>query len=594
MRSNRAKRVSLIGVVFLLAAVAVVLAVPPANRYEISLYRAYPAYFWVFVIGALFSGALTIILSANSEGRSWVVGLLTMLLTDAMLLLMPFVRGYQMYGRGDELSHLGFVQDILNMAGIGGNIYPPTHLLVVILTAATGSDPMQIAMMIPAIFSGLYFGAMFYLLVSLFDSRQRILFGLPFAVLPVIRYAHLGIRPFDLSVLLAPLVLYLFVKGQRHPSSSIRVTLVISLVALLLYHPLTAVFVTGVFLIYFLARYAPAVREQYAAPTNILSLSAAVLVGWYSHFTGIILRFDRFYETLFGIREGEAPVEAYVQTVERASPTLIDLIRVMTFKFGIEFVLFGLGFAFLGLSLLSTVREEDAMDSYTVMLGGTLGLFSIGGLAFLVTDLIVTPRRLFQIAKIGAVVLTGQLFYLLWARVDWPRHRPRFRKGVYVTLVVVLLAVVVLTTFSIYKSPLASEKNHQVTQMEIEGSEWLTEHGTAADGYSEFGVRYWRLYDAQQGTETPMALSLRPLPDHFNYTSHEYLGQSYTNDTYVIITRRGRIVYPEVFPNYPANWRFTPTDYRRLEKDRTTTRTYDNGDLTLYLAEGRDDMASPG
>lgn len=594
MQSNRSEGVALIGVVLLLLAVAIVIVIPPANQYEISLYDTYPGYFWALVVGALFAGLFAIVLSASrSEDRSWVFGLLIVLVTYSMLLLMPYIRGYQMYGDGDALTHLGYVKEIATSGGIEGNIYPPTHLLVLVLEDATGANPMTIAMLIPIVFSGLYFGAMFYLLDHLFDGRDQFLLGLPFAILPVLGRVHLGYRPYDLSIMFIPLVVYLFVKSQRSPTPPVRVVFVLSLVALLLYHPLTALFVIGVFLLYIVGKRLPRVRKQYVTPTNVLSLSAAIFVTWYSNFSAIILRFDRIYEVLFGLNEGDPPVDAYVQTIEEASPALIDLLRVMTFRYGVEFVLFGLGSVYIGLTLLLWLREEYVPDTHTPMFALTLLLFSVGGVFFLVTDLIVSPERPFQIAKIGAVVLVGQLFYLVWphdestsrSRISTPQSRS-FRPRFYSVLTVAMLFLVVLSVFSLYPSPLVSLSNPQVTEMNLEGSAWVAEHETAAETLSVFGFDYHRHFEALYGTETAKPFSVRPIPNHFNYTENQYLGQSYTNDTYITISRRGRVIYPNAFPDYSEHWRFTPEDFNRLERDPTTARVYDNGDYTQYLVDG--------
>ena len=587
MRSDLLKGVALLGVSFLIVAVAIVNVIPPANQYEISLYDAYPGYFWLFVVGAMFAGTLVIVGSVRRPGdRSWVFGLLLVLVTNGLLLLMPYIRGYQMYGRSDAMSHLGFVQDIVNTGGIDGNIYPPIHLLVLAVADMTGAEPMTVAILIPPIFSAIYFGAMFYLLCFLFDTRERILFGLPFVMLPVLGHVHAGLRPFDLSIMLVPFVLYLLFKSQRNPTPRVRSPFVVSLVGLLLYHPLTALFVVGVFSLYFGGRAMPGIRNQYITPTNVFSLSAVAFLAWYTNFTGIILRFDRVYETLFGMDESEAPVDAYTGTVEQASPALIDLIRIATFRYGIEFLLFGLGFAFLGVALLLFLRQEYILDTNTTMLAGTLVLFSFGGLFFLLTDLIVPHERPFRIATIGAVVLSGQLFYLLWGHSERIRHRQPFHTVFRFSIVVVLLLLVTLSVFGLYHSPLASESNHQVTEMEVKCAEWLTEHGTAAGDLSEFGMSYRRFYEAQHGTAEARPFWGTAPPDHFGYTEHGYLGESYTADSYLTITRQGRIVYPEAFPNYPEHWRFTSTDFERLEQDITTTRIYDNGGTTQYLVRG--------
>ncbi|WP_276272993.1 hypothetical protein [Haloarcula litorea] len=587
MQLRISRWLSFVGLTFLLAATAIAIVTPPAEQYEISLYAAYPVHFWVLIIGALTTGALAIALSARSEqDHSWLLGLPIIILTNLLILLLPFVRGYPMYGRTDPMSHIGFVIDIFSYGEIGPNIYPPAHLLTIAVADATGLDLMTVAMLLPVVFSLLYFGSLFYLLVTLFTSRKEVLLGLPFAMLPVLRFAHLGMRPFDLSVMLIPLTLYLFFKGQRTPTRSVRVAFVIVLIAQLLYHPLTAVFVIGIFMLSLAGRHAPRIRKRYASPTNVLSLSLALFLSWYFNFVGIIVRFRKLYFTLLGTNSGVTPASRYRSTINEASPPLIDILRVATFKYGIEFLLIGFGLAFVAAAVFLMFRRNMILDTYSLILSGTLFIFGVGGFLFLLMDLIVGPGRAFQIAKICAITLTGPLFYVLWEYIDWTDRWPGTETGFWTIITVALLLTAALSTFSVYKSPLGSERNPQVTEMELEGTQWLLENGNRTENLAVIGIPHQRYHDAEFGVRASNNFTRQPVPAHFNYRNNTYLGASYESDVYLTITRKGRIVYPTVFPDYRSKWRFTPGEFRRLERDRTTNRIYDNGDYTLYFVNG--------
>ena len=125
--------------------------------------------------------------------------------------------------------------------------------------------------------------------------------------------------------------------------------------------------------------------------------------------------------------------------------------------------------------------------------------------------------------------------------------------------------------------------------MELDGTEWLMTHPGAANSFVEFDMVYQRFYHAHNGVE-PQAFrggtGTRDPPPHFNYTTYDTLGESFENDQYMIITRKGRIVYPQSFAGYEEFWRFTPSDFDRLEHDTTVGRIYDNGDVELYLVDG--------
>jgi hypothetical protein len=585
MQSKNLRTVSFFGVSLLLLAVTIALVMPSASGYEISIYDAYPGYFWVLTVGAIITGSFVIIGSMRTSGdQSWVFGLLLVLLTNALLLLLPFIRGYYYYGRSDALTHIGFVKDIISTGSFGDNIYPPIHILVLSLSEATGLDLMVVGMAVPIVFTALYFGGMYYVLTYLVDSREQILLGLPFVLVPILGRAHNELRPYEASVLLIPVILYLFFKSQRHPTLATRSVFVIALVSTLLYHPLGALFLVMIFVLYFVGQYAPRVQNRYAAPTSIASLSSAIFLVWYSNYAGVVNRFDRVYDSLFGTSEGDAPVGAYTEAAEEASPALIDIVQTAIFQYGVHFLFFSLGFLFLGLALLLALNRSYVPDSYTVMLGGTLFLFSFGGLFFLFFDLIVPHIRPWEIALIGGALLAGQLFSLLLYRVRWIRIQPTLQAGIYLLLIVAVVLVVSLSVFTVYPSPLEDDNNEQVTEMEVAGSEWITEYGNTDNGISSIEISYRRFHHAQSGLLTPRALREASTPPRFNYTRNQYLGQSYGSDTYLTVTHLGRVVYPKQFPGYRQNWQFLPSNFERLEHDSTVARIYDNGDYNQYLA----------
>lgn len=583
-RARHLELLTLLGTGLLSVAVAVVSAMPSASTYEISIYGALPSYFWVSIVGALFFGGLVILLSAaEPEDTTWRPALVLMGLSNLVLFLMPFLRGYQMYGREDPMSHLGYIRDFVATGEIGANIYPPAHVLAVTVADATGLDWMTVAMLLSPMFSLLYYGAMFYVLRAVFDSRREILFGLPFVMLPVLRFAHLGFRPFALSLMLIPVSLYLLFKSDQSATPAIRTAFVIVLFGQTFYHPLTALFVIGIFVLYRGSNHIPGMSGSYPTTKNLFSLSVALFAVWYTQYAGILLRFKRIYATVFGVNQGEPPVAAYQSTIQESSPALIDIFRVMVFKYGVEFMLFGLGFVFTAAAVFLIRKGRYVPTPHLGMFIGTVIVFSFGGLFFLVSDLIVPPNRPFQIAKIGAIILVGQLLYVGWTKIDWSRRRIGRTAGFWPIAVVILLLLASLTTFSVYKSPLNSERNPQVTEMELEGSAWLMGHGEATDNLDRFGITFHRHHDYRNGVQALDNFDEGTPPNHFNYTRRQYLGSSYESDHYLTITRKGRITYPELFPGYRDRWRYTPGDFNQLERDQTINRLYDNGDYTQYL-----------
>lgn len=587
MEPRKLRVATLFGVSQLLVAVAIVIATSTANQYEISLYRVYPAFFWILIVGAILTGLLVIVGSASvSEDRSWMFGLSLVLQSTALLLLLPIIRGYRTYGRSDPMTHIGFIRDIVTIGGIESNMYAPIHLLGLAFSEVSGVELMTVALVIPPVFCAVYFGGMYYLLMELFESRKRVLFTLPFVLLPVLKARYLFFRPFDFGIMLVPFVLYVFFKSRRMPTPAVRTIFVVALIPSLLYHPLVALFLVIVFLTSLLGGSINLRKEEFTVPTSYFSISTAVYLGWYSGFSGIIGRFERVYDELFGPASGESPVDSYTETTQQFSPDLIDLLRIGIIRYGIEGLLFGLGVLCIAFTVILLYQGRYDLENFDILFMGTFVLFSFGGVIFLLFDLIVPHQRPLQLAKISAIFLAGQFFYLVWRSVDRPSLRRSFNVGFSTFLITVLVLLVVLSTFSLYPSPLQSTSNQQVTEMELNGVEWTSQHNTITSDSPVFEMSYWRFQEGLYGSSTHDEVMTYPPPDHFNYTEHQHLGQSFETDRSMIITRHGRILYPERYPDYPEYWRFTPADFERLEHDRTTERIYDSGDFTHYQIDG--------
>jgi hypothetical protein len=76
-----------------------------------------------------------------------------------------------------------------------------------------------------------------------------------------------------------------------------------------------------------------------------------------------------------------------------------------------------------------------------------------------------------------------------------------------------------------------------------------------------------------------------PPPNHFNYPSITNLGDNYPNMNYFILTNQGRFFYQNIYPEFPDKWRFTPSDFHRLNSDNSVHQIYKNGDLDIMLIE---------
>lgn len=583
------------GIISLL--VVILFAVPSAGQYEISIYRAFPWYFWALLVGSIVVGQTLILRGALGDGESgpyWQLGVLMTLLGNAMVVFMPYIRGYPYYERADVLTHLGYIQ-VIEATGVVGteNIYPNIHQLVLALSYATGLEPMRVINAVSAVISLFSILAAVALVAAVYD-RRRALFTVPFVCLLVGGTAHMNASPYAQSVLLLPFVLYLFVREQQTHAVSVRFALAVSLVALVIYHPLTALFALLFFAIYAVSHLSVVRGVLFASdesPPNLTGAGTAtrlllgVFVAWYYNFAGILIRANSILNRLLGTTDGDSRLEAYRSTVSRTSPALVDILGIAVLKYGLSAILFGLAGLHFATLLVRRARNRVAMGAFELSFLMTAMTFVGLSVVFLVFDLIVGFGRPMMVARYFAVLVVGSFCFDLYQR---------FGESVTVSrvMVVVLTVLVLLSVLGAHHSPMTIRINQQVTDAELDGSGWYLTQGDEAVELTEYGINIYRFEDALRGFRSNnVTEDVDPPPDHFGYDAGETLGAQYGESHYLAITSAGRQFYPEVWPGYRRFWRYTPDEFDRLEDDRTVSQVYANGGFDLYLVEGTNTTA---
>lgn len=577
-----------VGLCFLLVVVAMINIVPPAGGYEISLYGAYPQFFWVALIVAIFSGQLVILGSAIYGGerdRTWVFGVALILVSNAILLLMPYIRGYPIYGRGDVLTHVGYVKDLTEV-GVDVNIYPLMHLHTQALSHATGLPPSAVINFLPVVVSFVCFGGLFYLAVGLFDRTQA-LFCLPFVIVPFVGGSHSVVVPFTLSVLFIPFVLYILHKEQETTAIPIRVVLVVSIVGSALYHPLTAILMLPTYGIYVGFKRAEPFRSRWQGPTKIASLATTIFAAWYLQAYGIISRFEKVYQRVLGSAESASKLDAYVGTANTYSLRFVDVVEFIFIRYGVAMLLFGFATVFIAFALYRWLRNGTGQSLFLLFFIGAFILFAGLSVAFLLNNFIAGWGRPLSIGKVFAAVLSASLIYYLWKQnksVSW-------RSVVGLSLAVLLVAFTTLALVGVYPTLAATQNNHQVTEMEIDGTEWMFENRNSEIPLNGHRLVPFRFEHFHNGTlnETVRQYEARRPPDHFGYDRADALGAFYEQDRYLMVNRLAEETYPKQFSGYEEYWRFTPDDFDQLSHDRSVSRIYDNGELRTYRVR-----ATPG
>lgn len=573
----------------LLALVLVLLRTDSASAYETSMYAPYPTYFWGLLVATIVVGQLILLREARRRtpnGTTWRLGFLLAVIVDAILVFMPYIRGYQAYGRGDVLTHVGIVRDLQANADPFTTLYPNIHELVLALSYATGVDPLHVSNAVAGIISLFSLLASFAVLSAIFD-RRRVLLTLPFLFVLVGGRSHLNPSPFVQSALLFPFVLYLFVRYQQTDAFAFRLSLILTLVAMVIYHPLTAVFLLLVFLTHYVVTavigrtMTDEMSESVSSVTskNPIHLSVVVFLSWYYNFIGIIRRFETVIQRLIDPSSSESELDSYSSTLSKYSPPLADVIGFAAVTFGQLAMLLGIGLVSSLSTVIAYLRRKRVASPYLLTFAVGFAVFSALGVLFLTVNLIGGFGRPLMFAKFFAVFLAGTLLFELYASVN--------RQTLVTTVVTLfLVALVSISVVGLYASPMSGGANNQVSGQELDGTQFYLDAGLDGSPLLERGIHLYRFEHALYGTagERIQQQGTTP-PDRFNYTTSARLGDSFDQDQYLVVTERARIFYPTTYPDYESAWRFRPTDYQRLESDPTVSHVYGNGEFDVYRIE---------
>lgn len=583
---------ALAGLACVLGALGLVLTTPPASGYERSIYGAYPRVFWVLVVAALFLGQLVVLRAALDrypETASWRVGVLLIAVVQAILVFVPYLRGYPLYGAADVLTHVGYVRTLEASGGtMFLNVYQNIHQLVLALSYATGVESIHVINAVAGVVSLFVLVAALALLSALFD-RRRALMTIPFVIVLLGGQSHLNPSPFSQSILLVPFVLYLFVRAQQTEAFAFRAVLAVAVVGLVTYHPLTGLFMILVFGVHAAVVFATRLAgDEYSVGVSpvssrlVMQLSLVTFVAWYYNYVGMFIRFRFVIDSLTGASGGASELDQYSATVTQYTPSLVDLAAIGAAKYGQSAVYLAIGTALVvGLAWL-LVRRRRVGSPYLLTFGTGFCVFLVLTLVFLTVNLIGGFGRPLVFAQLFAAISAGSVFSLAYVDVGW-------RRATTAVAVVALAALVVFSVVGLYPSGVTGRSNLQVTERNLDGASWYLDNAEEETPLRQMGISLFRFEDAINGTRSrALPADSGSPPDHFNYTNHPTVGAGAGETQYLVVTERARVFYPTTYPDYRAFWGFEPADWARLERDPTVSHVYGNGEFDVYVVQPPD------
>lgn len=437
------KILAIIAFISITSALYIISLTPPAGGYELSIYDAYPVYFWIFIIISIASGVVILVYNAFTKIRSnwWIVGFFITILSNLIVISLPTLRGYFISDFSDELTHLGLINDIALTGHIGySNYYPVSHILTSILSNISGLTSRVIIKIVPIFFYLMYIIGLYILVKATRSTFGQVLLALAFGSVLIFTYYTYQFLPTQFSLSLVPLILTILLKKAEYPNQlnlEYKIIFLILLVLMPFLHPLGSIFLIGIFLLFEVSRiiykslskrnYLKSEFTSYISGMNLFPVLIVfvIFITWFVFFA----IFRETVETAYGwfvYDYGTTALETLSEQRQMAKLTILDIIDLIIKNYGhvLLFTLLSLVSTFIILrKLLISRRSINVKEIFFSLMFLTFSMFYISTLigAFIKTG---RSLRIFTWALMASTILNGMVLHTWISEQKEKKRKP--------------------------------------------------------------------------------------------------------------------------------------------------------------------------
>jgi hypothetical protein len=594
-RETRRPRIALL-IGFVALTVAIVAARgAPADGHELSIYRGTPLLFWA---GVAIAALIGVSVAVREPGGRRLTQAATVLTGTGILSVvgLPIVRGYYYYGKGDAMSHLGWVRmfetGVLHPSGMR---YPAVHTISVLLSKAAALTPRHALMLTVVAFFAVFLLFVPLCVGAITDAGPAVLVGAVSALLllPINNIGtHNVAYPTSQAILFVPVLLYLTMgyvldRGDRHELwrnvSAVGLLLAVGTTAMVLLHPQQAVNLLGAFVLVALLQH---LYRRFGSDHAIIDhrslsfqtgLFAVVFFAW-------SLRLERVYvaatDILTGLVTTTTPGTAVAS--RSASLTLLggSLEEMFVKLFGVSLVYAVLATAIALAALVGSVGRIDDHGTAFLQYLAVTGVPAAGFFAvFLLADAKTQYFRYHGFLMVVVTIMGAVALTVAFDRLGGLHTRPALATVVSAAFV----AFLVLQVVAFHPSPYIYQPNPQVTEDEALGYETSLEHRDRDVAWTGIRSGPRRYVDLHYGTTTPAAERYPwrrgTVPERA--FRRGTLEQTFDGPTYVPVTQADYDRETKLF----GGFRYNEAGFDRLDEEAEIDRVHANDEFGLYLVE---------
>ena len=585
-------------------ALTIIFQTPSSQGYEPSTYSMYPATLWVLFFSSFFISISLIFSSLFIKLKKVILysSFLNIALLNLILFFLPLIRNYFTNDLGDTSQHYSMILDIIKTGSIGAHdsslidAYPITHIFSASIQIISNLSLTDVVQFVPIVFYLVFITFIYLFSQELFGDKKKSIVLVVLLFIPILKvymYYQSQLFFFFMSI-----ILFLFLRDVKLTGNvSTKILLVLSLILCPFLHP-----ASSLLLIIFVSLslvYLKFVGISIFNKTKPIFFVLIFLVTYFSWLISITYRFGselnyhiRWLLSLFtDSSSSPSQFNTLAQGLQTAGLPILDAFILYVKKFGpVHFLFFAAFLISLYVFYETVVKHQKNKKIYLVLSLLTVTYLFIYGFSMVFSSLLLGVRAYTYALLICLLLISAFIVdYLV------PTKRKSKKLFLYGLCVLIACSLVFIATFNVYNSEFNKSVPSQCTYMNLNGMSWEITNRNCSLAIEEMGTQWqYHISNCLYGIRNkPSNLGRlvsvghqHVFPVHFNYTSFDTLGSSFSEDFYFYLDKRVELGTTYVFPEYEYRWSFHPRDYCRLEEDSSLDKIYHNNEIKIFYLHG--------
>ncbi len=570
---------------FCFASNLILLAVPPIEMYEISIYMALPLHYWILITASIVLCVLVIIRS--DKNLYFYLAFTGIIVNYIALIFLSFIRGYfqPVDGTWDVYYHLAQLDYIESEGQIGDNRYPMLHIIMMVIRAGGIINESMSVSSTLAVFQILFLVISLYAVKIIFNDRRVWMVSFLFFVPFLLGKFHTVLMPFQCAlVLLFLYVSILFKVITSNGNKMYSIPLIVIGASLVFFHPLVSLLsLLSTFTIIFgISTYSLICPSYNWDKTNIscyfvkiLILLFLIYILWLIMANLLRMPVLSIYEFLQiqNALDMKLMKDNIAFTKDYSTNAFYKIYRSVRI-YGSLMIYFLMG-SFGALCVLHrTIMKKSSVIYFNLLLqaGIALGI----GLILLTGGFIIGEvERTLSFLIILTPLLCGIFYKCLLSKYGDRNNLIKF----FVFFIVVFSTI--LGVFGIYYSPSNSIANPMVSYSDKSGIEftytYLDENTPIVANVNQ--LRLWPFYIfGITNQHYNIKINLTFPPSHFGYEKYDLIGNIFENENYLMTNERLK-------QNHLGHRKevYSDEDFARLHIDKSIIKIYSSNVFELWI-----------